>query len=43
MTVLSKSLKSLRLIQIEHLHPKQTVTGSITVGFAKNYRSIKGV
>ena len=37
MTVLSKSLKSLRLIQIEHLPSEQRVTGSITVGFAENY------
>ena len=36
MTILSKSLKSLRSIQIEHLPSKQRVTGSIPVGVAKN-------
>ena len=35
MMILSKSLKSLRLIQIEHLPSKQRVTGSSPVGVAK--------
>ena len=39
MTIFSKLLKLLRLIQIEHLPSKQRVTGSSPVGVAKTQQN----